>query len=109
MKNQIIKSSIFILINIFLCITWKEIINIFQNNYNQILNGEPIPALTESTLNNGLFVFIILIILCIFISSPKLKKVYDHCLFSILIIETIMITFLALLLFLPFIKIASKL
>lgn len=108
MKNQIIKSSIFILTNIFICSIWKKVINLFRDNYNNILEGEPLPSLTEATLNSGLSVFIVLIVVCIMISAPQLRKVYDHCIFTLLIIESVILTFLCLSLVLPFFKIGHN-
>ena len=108
MKNQLIKSSIFILTNIFICSIWKKLITLFQETYEDLLAGEPLPALTESALNSGLSVFIILIVLCLFISIPKLKKIYEHSMFTLLIIEIVILTYLSLSLVLPFFKIGHS-
>ena len=94
MKNRIIKTAIFIAINLGLSFVLHSIGKIMNHNYNDMLAGEPLPGITELSINHGVTVPFIMILFSIIINMKRLNKHYDHFMYALLAIELFIVVFM---------------
>ena len=86
-------------------------IEILKRNWDQIMDGEPLPALTESVMNTSGYwpiIFIIIFTLNIFVAKKK-ENLAFHILLLSIFAEIIILIGTFLVFVLPFIAIDNKL
>ena len=60
--------------------------------FNDMLNGEPLPTLTDLSMNFGYTIPIIFLILGFIAFYTKLNKYFEHLIFTLLILEVLILT-----------------